>query len=111
MFRETLKNRRSSFDGEAALATATDFKPDVVLLDIGMPGLSGYEIAGRLRAMPFGDQVVLIAVTGWGQPGDRERAQEAGFDYHLTKPADPTTIQQIVAGGRPREFTAIGTRR
>jgi PAS domain S-box-containing protein len=102
---------RSAFDGEAALGTAREFTPDVVLLDIGMPGLSGYEIAAQLRQLPFGAGLVLIAITGWGQPGDRERAQQAGFDYHLTKPADPASIQQIVVAGRPRQFTAIGNPR
>jgi CheY-like chemotaxis protein len=59
-----------------------------MLLDIGMPGLNGYEVASKVRSLPEGDGVMLIALTGWGQPADRARASDAGFDHHLTKPID-----------------------
>jgi CheY-like chemotaxis protein len=59
-----------------------------MLLDIGMPGLNGYEVARRVRNLDGGENVMLVALTGWGQPGDRTRASEAGFDHHLTKPID-----------------------
>ena len=77
---------RVSHDGVEALREAIDYKPDVVLLDIGLPGLSGYEIARRIRMEPWGSTTMLIAVTGWGHEEDKRRALEAGFDYHMTKP-------------------------
>ena len=77
---------RVSHDGVDALREAIDYKPDVVLLDIGLPGLSGYEIARRIRMEPWGSTTLLIAVTGWGHEDDKRRAIEAGFDYHMTKP-------------------------
>jgi signal transduction histidine kinase/CheY-like chemotaxis protein len=85
--------------GSAALEVVREFRPDVAFLDIGMPGMSGYELAGRLRGDLGG--VVLVAVTGWGQDEDRRRAKEAGFDHHLTKPADPKDVQAVLerAGG------------
>jgi CheY-like chemotaxis protein len=75
-----------AFDGEEALAMAAAHHPEVVLLDIGLPGIDGYEVARRLRAMTTAKRPVLVAVTGYGQPGDRQRAREAGFDHHLVKP-------------------------
>ena len=71
------------------------FAPDVVFLDVGMPGRSGYDVAAALRAMPGGADVLLVAVTGWGQPEDRRRTREAGFDQHLVKPPDLPAIQEI----------------
>jgi PAS domain S-box-containing protein len=79
-------------DGEAALRLARPFRPDVVLLDIGMPGLDGYEVARRLRAMKKGTALRIIAVTGWGQEADRQRSSEAGFDLHLVKPVEPSAL-------------------
>ena len=77
---------RQASDGLAGLDAAAEFRPDVVLLDIAMPKLNGYEVARRLRAEPWGKQMLLIAVTGWGQESDKQRASDAGFDCHLTKP-------------------------
>jgi CheY-like chemotaxis protein len=79
---------RTASDGNAALALAQQKIPDVMLLDIGMPGLNGYEVASRVRDLNGGEAVMLVALTGWGQPADRHRAREAGFDHHLTKPID-----------------------
>ena len=79
---------RTASDGIAALSLAQQKIPDVMLLDIGMPGLNGYEVASRVRDLDRGDAVMLVALTGWGQPADRNRAREAGFDHHLTKPID-----------------------
>jgi len=79
---------RTASDGIAALSLAQQKIPDVMLLDIGMPGLNGYEVASRVRDLEGGDAVMLVALTGWGQPADRHRAREAGFDQHLTKPID-----------------------
>jgi CheY-like chemotaxis protein len=79
---------RVASDGNAAFSLAQQRMPDVMLLDIGMPGLNGYEVASRVRELQGGDAVTLIALTGWGQPADRARARDAGFDHHLTKPID-----------------------
>lgn len=87
---------RIAHDGRSALRAAQEFVPDAVLLDIGLPDLDGYEVARRLRQDPVTQRVRLIAVTGWGQDGDRARAQDAGFDAHLTKPADPDVVLAAV---------------
>jgi signal transduction histidine kinase len=89
-------------DGQEAVAAAAWFRPDVALLDIGMPRLNGYEAARSIREHPGGGQVVLVAVTGWGQEEDRRRAAEAGFDHHLTKPADPADLERLLASLPPR---------
>jgi CheY-like chemotaxis protein len=68
----------------------------VVFLDIGMPGMDGYEVAQRLRAAEGGDQLLLVAITGYGQDEDRENARAAGFDYHLTKPVGPEHLQAVL---------------
>jgi CheY-like chemotaxis protein len=86
---------RIAHDGETALSVAADFRPDVVILDIGMPGLDGYEVARRLRQR-FDGNVRLIALTGWGQPADRQRAAEAGFDQHLTKPVELADLYRAI---------------
>jgi signal transduction histidine kinase len=86
---------RLSFDGEDALSTYERFEPDVCLLDIGMPGRNGYEVARRIRQMPSGRRPLLIAITGWGQEADRHLAIEAGFDHHLTKPVDPRRLARL----------------
>ena len=70
--------------------------PDVVFLDIGMPHVNGYEAARRIRALPVGQGVKLVALTGWGQPGDRERAAQAGFDMHLTKPVAHEALRELL---------------
>jgi CheY-like chemotaxis protein len=88
---------RTAWDGLAAVRLAQEFLPDVVLLDIGMPGINGYEAAARIRALPGGAHIQLIALTGWGQDADRQKAAAAGFDYHLTKPADPELVERILA--------------
>ena len=83
-------------DGAAALAALEQTRPDVALLDIGMPGLSGYEVAQRVRSSPSGRSVVLIAITGWGQDSDKARALESGFDHHFTKPIEPERITELL---------------
>ncbi|MDI3287148.1 GAF domain-containing protein [Polyangium sp. 15x6] len=82
--------------GPSALVAARAFEPDVVFLDIGLPGMTGYEVAQRLRAEDELGRVVLVALTGWGTEEDRRQAREAGFDYHLTKPVDLQEVQRIV---------------
>jgi PAS domain S-box-containing protein len=93
---------RAGFDGYEAIRVAAQWRPDVVLLDIGMPGLSGYDVARRLRANPWGRDVVLVAMTGWGAENDKRRARDAGFDHHLTKPIDPAEVRRILAELRRR---------
>ena len=88
---------RVAYSGRAALALAQTFRPHVAVLDIGMPDMSGYEVARELRRESWGAGVCLVALTGWGQPDDRRRAQEAGFDHHLTKPIDPETLAALIA--------------
>ncbi|MGH8172185.1 MAG: hybrid sensor histidine kinase/response regulator, partial [Rhodanobacteraceae bacterium] len=78
------------------------FAPDIVFLDIGMPGLSGHDVARSLRRVPEGQDLVLVAVTGWGQPEERRRTAEAGFDHHLVKPAEMETIRRICDSIAPR---------
>ena len=73
-------------DGVEALNISPSFKPDIVLLDLGMPNLNGYATAHRIREEPWGQDVVLVALTGWGQPEDRDRTSRAGFNAHLVKP-------------------------
>jgi len=86
---------RRLYDPLQAAEAVAAFDPDLVFLDIGMPTLSGYQLARQLRALPRGDDRLLIAVTGWGQPDDRRRTAEAGFDHHLVKPPDLDAVRQI----------------
>ncbi len=83
---------RMVHDGLTAVDTAASFRPDVVLLDIGLPGLNGYEAAQRIKSEDWAKDIVLIALTGWGQEDDRRRSKEAGFNYHLVKPVDPVDL-------------------
>jgi PAS domain S-box-containing protein len=89
---------RVAYSGQAALEDAHSFQPDLIFLDIGMPGMDGYEVARRMRQQPGLEDVVLAALTGWGQPEDRRRTAEAGFDHHLVKPPDPKVVEGLVAG-------------
>jgi CheY-like chemotaxis protein len=84
-------------DGYAALEAMKGFRPAVVLLDLGMPGMNGLEVARRMREDPQAKATTLVALTGWGQREDRRRTSEAGFDYHLVKPADVGTLQSILS--------------
>ncbi len=95
---------RTAKDGAEALAVADAFQPHIAFLDIGMPKLDGYATARELRARPWARDLALYALTGWGQPEDRRRARDAGFDAHLVKPLDPGKLEQIIAAkkGEPR---------
>jgi signal transduction histidine kinase len=86
----------TAYDGQSALESAEKFRPQVALLDVGMPHLDGYELARRIRASGWGRDIWLIAVTGWGQAKDRALAGEAGFDEHFTKPLDPAQLAQTL---------------
>ncbi len=85
-------------DGEAAIRAAEDFAPQLAVLDIGMPGLNGYEACRRIRRLPVGAQMCLVALTGWGQEEDRRRSAEAGFDHHFVKPVDTDALAKVVSG-------------
>jgi two-component system CheB/CheR fusion protein len=87
---------RTAGDGPAALEAAAAFRPDVVLLDIGLPGMDGYEVARRMRDQAGLKETLLVAVTGYGQEEDRRRAEQAGFDAHLTKPAHPNELLAVL---------------
>jgi CheY-like chemotaxis protein len=91
-------------DGPSAIEVASRSGPEVAIVDIGLPGWDGYEVARRLRQMPSGNTIFLVALTGYGQPEDRRRATEAGFDLHLVKPVDPDRLHTIVTDA-PREKT------
>jgi CheY-like chemotaxis protein len=85
--------------GMQGLDAAARIMPEVAVLDLGLPGMNGYELAGRLRAEPFGRDMILVALTGYGQDDDRRRTREAGFDHHLTKPANLDQLAAIISRG------------
>jgi signal transduction histidine kinase len=87
--------------GAQGLEAAARLRPDVAVLDLGLPGMNGYELAGHLRAGPIGKSLLLVALTGYGQEEDRRRTREAGFDHHLTKPADLAALADILRSGPP----------
>jgi len=84
-------------DGDAALEAVKAGPLDVVILDIGLPGMDGYEVARRMRRQPGGDQLVLVALTGLGQEEDRRRSREAGFDHHLVKPVRIHVLKELLS--------------
>lgn len=85
-----------TYDGRAALEAAAKYRPDAVFLDIGLPGMDGYEIAERLREIPESSRTVLVAITGYGQDEDRRRSREVGIDHHLVKPVAPETLHKLL---------------
>ncbi len=87
---------RKAADGVEAIRVAEEFKPELILMDIGMPLMNGYEAARHIRQQPWGTAMTLVALTGWGQDEDRRKAKEAGFDHHLVKPAEPTELQRLL---------------
>jgi PAS domain S-box-containing protein len=88
---------QTAHDGLEAVQAAASFRPEIVLLDIGLPKLNGYEAARHIRAQPWGGHMALIALTGWGQEEDKRRSLEAGFDHHLTKPVVPAALEKLLA--------------
>lgn len=99
MLLKTMGNSvRLAHDGDEAVTAACEFRPQVVFLDIGLPKMNGYEVARCIRKEPWGKEIVLIAVTGWGQEEDRRKSQEAGFDQHMIKPVDPSALMELLAG-------------
>jgi CheY-like chemotaxis protein len=102
---------RLAYDAEQALLVADAWEPEVAVLDIGLPDTDGYTLCRELRARaarrPGAARLVIVACTGWGQPQDRARAKEAGFDAHLVKPIDPIAILQAVAAARTGAASAL----
>ncbi len=94
----TGNNVQTAHDGEKAVAAAGKFRPHVVLCDIGLPKLNGYEACRQMKAQAWDKKMVLIAVTGWGQDDDRRKSEEAGFDHHMVKPVDPKSLMKLLAG-------------
>ena len=92
---------RVAYDGDAAVRIAGEFHPDLALLDLGMPNVSGYEACRRMRSEPWGTRMTIIAVTGWGQEEDRRQSADAGFDHHLVKPVSPDTLESLPSLLRP----------
>jgi len=97
---------RSAFNGEAGLEMALSFRPDVVFLDIGLPGMNGYEVAQKLLADPATAGTLLIALTGWGTEDDIRKSKMAGFHAHLTKPVDPHAVEALLATLFPAQEAA-----
>jgi CheY-like chemotaxis protein len=93
---------RIAYDGQEAIDMAETFLPALALVDIGMPRMNGYETARRLREKPYGVDLMLIALTGWGQPDDRNRSLAAGFDHHVVKPVDPSMLERLLAAPRKK---------
>jgi len=87
---------RSALNGLEAVDVAANFRPDLIVLDIGMPGLDGYEVCRRIRQQPWAQAVVIAALTGWTRDEDKDRSQEAGFDHYLVKPIDPQALTDLV---------------
>jgi len=96
---------RTAYDGKMAIELGRTFEPNVILLDIGMADMDGYEACRRIRAEEWGQGVHIIAVTGWGQDEHRDRTRLAGFDHHLVKPVDPTAMSVLLRGLDPRRKT------
>ena len=98
-----------AYDGIEAFEAAERFRPDVVLLDIGLPKLNGFEVCRRIRAEPWGGYMIILAVSGWGQDDDRRKSREAGFDNHLVKPVDYHTLLKLLAESRGEAATSGGS--
>lgn len=99
---------RTAHDGEAAVSTAETFLPQVILLDIGLPKLNGYEVAQRIRQQAWGTGMFLIAVTGWGQDEDRRRSEEVGMNLHMVKPVEPAALEGLLLGLRHSDGSGTG---
>jgi two-component system CheB/CheR fusion protein len=89
---------RVAYDGPTALRQAVDFGPELILLDIGMPVMDGYEVCRQLRRHSGLEKTTVVALTGWGQDEDRRRSHEAGFDHHIVKPVEPSALERLLEG-------------
>ena len=99
---------RTAHDGLEAIEKAQEYLPNVILLDLGMPKLNGYDVCRRIREQPWGAKMDIIALTGWGQAEDRQRTKEAGFDHHLVKPVDVARLKELLdeAAAQPSQHQA-----
>jgi len=93
---------RIAYDGVEAVAVASEYHPDAVVLDIGMPKMNGYEVAKKLRGEPTGKEMTIIALSGWGQDADKQRSRESGIDHHLVKPLEPSALLRLLAANSRR---------
>ena len=89
---------RAAQSGLAAIDVAAEFRPDLIVLDIGMPGLDGYEVCRRIRQHDWAQTIVIAALTGWSRDEDRDRSEQAGFNHFLVKPVDPKALEELIAG-------------
>ena len=89
---------RAAQSGLAAIDVAAEFRPDLIVLDIGMPGLDGYEVCRRIRQHDWAQTIVIAALTGWSRDEDRDRSEQAGFNHFLVKPVDPKALEDLIAG-------------
>jgi len=104
LFARTLGNEtRTSYDGEEAVRVAAEFRPDFILMDIGMPKMDGYTAAREIRSKDWGASTTLVALTGWGQEEDKRLATEAGFDHHLVKPAEPDELRSLFSSAKSED--------
>jgi CheY-like chemotaxis protein len=87
---------RIALSGEEALEVAGEFQPQIVLMDVSLPGLSGYDSARTIRSQPWAEGIILVAMTGWAREADRHRAREAGFDHHVSKPLDADVLEALL---------------
>jgi CheY-like chemotaxis protein len=87
---------RTAGDGQEGIQAAAEFLPDVILMDLRMPGMNGYEAVRHIRRQSWGEQMLIVALTGWGQDEDRQRTREAGFDHHLVKPVESSELQKVL---------------
>jgi CheY-like chemotaxis protein len=92
---------RTAYDGEGAVAAAEECRPQIILLDVGMPRLNGYDACRRIRQQPWSAGMILVACTGWGREEDIRRARDAGFHHHLVKPIDPAALQALISSALP----------
>ena len=97
LLRVTGNETHTANDGLAAVDTAETFHPDLILLDIGLPKLNGLDVCRRIRQRPWGQHIVMVALTGWGQEDDRRKSQEAGFDHHMVKPLEYSELMKLLA--------------
>ena len=94
---------RTVYDGAAAVAMAAESQPDMIIMDLGMPGMDGYETARAIRQRPGAERILMLALTGWGQSDARRRTVEAGFDHHLVKPVELEQIVRLAGARQNRE--------
>ena len=98
MLKAVGNDTRAVYDGREAIDVCREFTPHVVLLDIGLPLMNGYEVCRQLRTRADGKQMMIVAQTGWGAKEDREKSKQAGFDAHMVKPVDPHALMELLAG-------------